>query len=129
MYHHKPEGPLAHLNGSLTKAAHRSQVLHNARIERINFDPTNFDHRVALAEFLTTGRWLIQFHVELPCTSIVQTAEKKFIKHALELEFGVAADRRKSDLERALEIWPNQIEHHEKLAVAKREQHSHRRAA
>ena len=57
----------------------------NYEIPRVVFDPTNNDHLRSYKTFLETGKWGdIQFHLELPLTSVTETVYRKFTAFALE---------------------------------------------
>lgn len=63
----------------------QSGILRNARIERVEFDPLDGDHRDSLREFLDTGNWgKIQFYPEAPYLNVPETVLRKLAHWALE---------------------------------------------
>ncbi len=57
----------------------------NFEIPRVIFDPSNKEHLRSYKTFLETGKWGdIQFHLELPLTSVTETVHRKFSAYALE---------------------------------------------
>ena len=65
-----------------TQLRHRSKILHKVRIERVAFDASNPEHRVAYGVFRRTGRWTMQFQPEFPLT-VTQTIDRALINRAL----------------------------------------------
>ena len=57
-------GILETLGDSLTRKEHVSKVLHDAKLDRVYFDPKNPDHIKAYAIFRNEGRWIMKFHAE-----------------------------------------------------------------
>lgn len=54
-------------------------------IPRVIFDPSNKEHLKSYKQFLETGKWgEIQFHLELPLTSVTETVHRKFSAYALQ---------------------------------------------
>lgn len=61
----------------LMKANHLNNV-----VKRVNFDTESKSHVESLNVFIKTGRWGdIQFNVESPCITVVETVMRKFIQH------------------------------------------------
>ena len=60
-----------------------SKSLRNIAAQRQVFDPSNPLHREDLAEYLTSGRWIGQYHVEMPYTTVPETVLRKYAKWAL----------------------------------------------
>jgi len=60
-------------------------ILNNA-ISRVDFDAENPDHRSAYAEYLFTKKWVIQFNLEQPNTTVFGTAMFKMAEYACKKE-------------------------------------------
>ena len=65
-----------------------SGILRNGRVTRVEFDPTDSDHRDSLSEFLETGNWgKIQFYPEVPYLNVPETVLRKIAAWALEQQW------------------------------------------
>lgn len=62
---------------------HLSQVLTQAALTRVQFDPTNRDHRIAYQVYRDTGKWTMNFFCECGYVSVVATIEQKIIEQSL----------------------------------------------
>lgn len=69
------------------RTGHLSSVLSKSKIglERVDFDPTNIDHRLIFARFLSGAGWKdgITFHVEAPHMTVPATVINKLLVHHL----------------------------------------------
>src|SRR5438046_1823824 len=54
-------------------------------LPREMFDPTNTNHLYSYKRFLDTNNWGdIQFHVEYPYETVIETVTRRFAQHVLE---------------------------------------------
>lgn len=72
------------------RTKHLSKVLSSAKIglERVEFDPTNADHRRIFARFLLGRGWSdgVTFHVESPHMTVPATCINKLLTYHLGVE-------------------------------------------
>lgn len=54
--------------------------------DRVKFDPTNSEHRLAYARFVETGKWTLRFFQEEPHLSVPHTIMHKLAMHAISSE-------------------------------------------
>ena len=74
--------------GGRTK--HLSKVLSSSDIglKKVDFDPTNIEHRLIYSRFLLGGGWSdgITFNIEAPHTTVPATVINKLLMHMLKAE-------------------------------------------
>jgi hypothetical protein len=79
----KFSGSLGTVTANMKNTKHTSKILRDAKIERVEFDPTNLEHQAAYKVFQTTGKWVIHFHTQWPYQSVVSLAQDKLLTYFL----------------------------------------------
>ena len=78
------------------RTRHLSKVLSSANIglKRVDFDPSNAEHRLIFARFLIGGGWRDKttFHVEAPHMTVPATVINKLLAHHLDLELKAVSE-------------------------------------
>jgi hypothetical protein len=72
------------------RTGHLSRVLSSSDIglKRVDFDPTNAEHRLIYTRFLLGGGWSdgITFNIEAPHMTVPATVTNKLLMHMLQAE-------------------------------------------
>jgi hypothetical protein len=72
------------------RTRHLSRVLSNSDIglKRVDFDPTNEEHRLLYTRFLLGGGWKdgVTFNIEAPHLTVPSTVVNKLLRHMLAKE-------------------------------------------
>ena len=66
----------------------------NIGLKRVDFDPSNAEHRLIFARFLIGGGWRDKttFHVEAPHMTVPATVINKLLAHHLDLELKAVSE-------------------------------------